>query len=143
MEIRLTPEERFEVFGDFDPDEHAGEARERWGGTDAYEQSRRRTASYGKEEWLRIKGEADGIERRLAAALADGVAPDAPEAMDAAEEHRLHITRWFYDCTHEMHANLARMYVDDPRFAAHYEEVAAGLSAYVRDAVLANSERAG
>src|SRR3954452_11758466 len=34
--IQLTPEERFEVFGGFDPDEHAQEAQERWGDTDAY-----------------------------------------------------------------------------------------------------------
>ncbi len=35
MGVSLTPEERFEVFGDFDPDEYAGEAEQRWGDTDA------------------------------------------------------------------------------------------------------------
>src|SRR5262245_31499382 len=33
MGIPLTPEERFEVFGDFDPDAHAAEVEERWGDT--------------------------------------------------------------------------------------------------------------
>src|SRR4051812_43996547 len=37
--LRLTPEEKFEVFGDHDPDQHADEARDRWGDTDAYRQS--------------------------------------------------------------------------------------------------------
>jgi DNA-binding transcriptional MerR regulator len=31
----MTPDERLKAFGDFDPEEHADEARERWGNTDA------------------------------------------------------------------------------------------------------------
>ncbi|GDY43742.1 hypothetical protein SANT12839_046240 [Streptomyces antimycoticus] len=31
MGINLTPEEKFEVFGDFDPDEHQEEVEQRWG----------------------------------------------------------------------------------------------------------------
>jgi hypothetical protein len=30
MSVRLTPEERFEVFGDFRPKDHAGVAERRW-----------------------------------------------------------------------------------------------------------------
>lgn len=50
MGISLTPEERFEVFGDFDPEAHAEEAAERWGGYDAYQASQRRTAAYTKAD---------------------------------------------------------------------------------------------
>jgi hypothetical protein len=42
-----------------------------------------------------------------------------------------------------MHAGLGEMYVNDPRFAANYDKVRAGLAAYVRDAILANARRAG
>ena len=59
--LNLTPEERFEVFGDHDPEEHADEARERWGDTDAYRQSQQRTARYTKDDWLRIKAEAEAV----------------------------------------------------------------------------------
>ena len=45
MDVRLTPEEKFEVFGDFDPDRYAEEVEQRWGGTDAYKESQRRTAA--------------------------------------------------------------------------------------------------
>ena len=45
MGINLTPEERFEVFGDFNPDEHAAEVEERWGDTDAYRESQRRVGA--------------------------------------------------------------------------------------------------
>ena len=57
-----------------------------------------------------------------------------------AEDHRQHISRRFYDCSPELHASLADMYVADERFAAHYERRAAGLAQYVHDAVKANAD---
>ena len=54
MGIPLTPEERFEVFGDFDPDEHAAEVEERWGDGEPYRESQRRVARYTKADWERI-----------------------------------------------------------------------------------------
>src|SRR5512142_185362 len=36
MGIGLTPEERFEVFGDNDPSQYEAEVEERWGDTDAF-----------------------------------------------------------------------------------------------------------
>jgi len=132
----------FEVFGDFDPTEHAEEAEQRWGGTDAYTESRRRTSSYRKEDWLQIKAEAGAVEQRLAAALASGLPADRAEAMAAAEAHRAHISRWFYDCGYDIHRGLAQMYVADERFAAHYDRQAAGLAQYVHDAIIANADRA-
>jgi DNA-binding transcriptional MerR regulator len=141
MGIGLTPQERFEVFGDFDPDEYAEEARERWGGTDAFEESRRRTARYTKNDWQAISAEAGEVLQGFAAAYAAGVPADGEQAMEVAERHRVHITRWFYDCTYEIHRGLGEMYVADPRFAANYENVAEGLSRYVRDAIHANAGR--
>ena len=143
MGISLTPEERFEVFGDFDPDQYEEEVQERWGETDAYKESRRRTSSYTKEDWVRIKAEGEDVEARFAAALAAGVPADSEQAMDIAEEHRQQISRNFYDCPPEMHAGLGRMYVEDERFTAHYEQRAAGLAQYVSDAVQANAARQG
>lgn len=87
------PEELFEVFGEFDPGEHADEVEERWGDTDAYRESQRRVTTYGKADWQRIKAEAEDHGRRLVAAFEAGHAPDSPEGMDLAEEHRQHIGR--------------------------------------------------
>src|SRR5690349_15796844 len=88
MGISLTPEERFEVFGENDPSQYEAEVEERWGETDAYAQSRRKTSSYTKEDWLRIKAEGADVEARFAAALRDGAPADSERAMDLAEEHR-------------------------------------------------------
>jgi DNA-binding transcriptional MerR regulator len=143
MGISLTPEERFEVFGEQDPAQYDAEVSQRWGETDAYAQSKRKTAAYTKDDWLRIKAEGADLEARFAAALRDGVPPDAEPAMDLAEEHRQSITRNYYDCSPEMHAGLGRMYVEDERFTAHYEEIAPGLARYVSTAVQANAARQG
>ncbi|QTE00022.1 MerR family transcriptional regulator [Streptomyces cyanogenus] len=141
MGINLSPEEKFEVFGDFDPDQYADEVQERWGDTEAYRQSQRRTASYTKEDWKRINEEMDAIHRRMADLLAEGVPADSEAAMDVAEEHRLWITGAYYDCGHEMHACLGEMYVADARFTATYEAIRTGLAGYLRDAIVANAAR--
>jgi DNA-binding transcriptional MerR regulator len=141
MGISLTPEERLEVFGDFDPDRHEEEARERWGGTDSYKQSQRRTAGYTKDDWLRIKAEGADLEQRLAAALTGGVTANSDDALDLAEQHRQQTVRWFYDCPYELHRALGDMYVADPRFTSYYERVAPGLAQYLRDAIHANADR--
>src|SRR5215203_6580054 len=114
--IRLTPEERLEVFGEFRPEDYAEEAEQRWGGTEPYKESQRRVSKYTKEDWKRLKAEEEEIQGRLAAALYAGLSSDSEEARAAAEAHRQHISRWFYECTYEIHRGLTEMYVSDERF---------------------------
>ncbi len=139
----LTAEEKLEVFGDFDPDQYDDEARERWGETDAWRQSRQRTSAYTKDDWQRIKAEAAGINDRFVSLMHSGAPATSIQAMDLAEEHRQHLSRWFYDCGYDIHRGLAGMYVNDPRFTASIDAAANGLAAYIRDAILANADRAG
>ena len=131
------------MFGEHDPARYEAEVEERWGETDAYAQSKRKTAAYSKDDWLQILAEGEDIEARFAAALQSGVPADSEQAMDLAEEHRQQISRNFYDCPPEMHAGLGRMYVEDERFTAHYEQRAPGLAQYVSTAVQANAARQG
>ncbi len=138
---QMSDEELFEVFGDFDPSEYEDEARERWGGTAAYRESARRTKGYTKDDWERFKREGDAVVEELATLMDEGVAADDARAMDAAERHRLQIDRWFYPCPHEMHVELGRMYVADPRFAATYDKVRPGMAQYLCDAIAANAAR--
>jgi MerR family transcriptional regulator, thiopeptide resistance regulator len=141
MGINLSPDERLEVFGDFDPDEHAAEVEERWGDTDAYRESMRRTGGYTKADWRRIKAEGQAAVDALAAALRAGLPADSSEAMDGAEMHRLQIDRNFYACSYQMQLGLAQMYLADPRFTATHEKVEPGLAQYVHDAIVANAAR--
>ena len=142
MGIELTPEERFEVWGDFDPAEHAGEVESRWGETEAYKESNRRTRSYSKQDWIQCKEESEQVTTGLIAAMQAGEPADGIVAMDLAEAHRLHIDRWFYPLGYEMHVGLADMYLADLRFTATYEEMATGLAGYIAAAIRANAARA-
>ena len=127
---KLTKEEQKELFGDGFSDDYAEEAEQRWGETEAWKQSQKRTSKYTKEDWVRIKSEMETAGLAFVA------------AMDAAEQSRLHIDTWFYDITPEFHRNLGDMYVADPRFTKTYEDIKVGMAQYVRDAIHANADRA-
>ncbi|MGI5481483.1 MerR family transcriptional regulator [Streptomyces lavendofoliae] len=141
MGIDLTPEEKFEVFGDHDPDQYEEEVRQRWGGTDAYRESARRTARYTKADWQRMKEETADWGARYQAVMADGEPPTGERAMDLAEEHRRQIVRWYYECTYDIHRCLADMYVADERFTAYYDAIRPGLAEHLHAAIHANAAR--
>ena len=130
------------TFKDFKPEQYEAEAEQRWGNTDAFKESKRRTARYTKADWELIKQEAAAVYLRLGDLMAAGEAPDAPAVLDAAEAHRQHISRWFYDCSYEIHAGLGELYVNDARFTANIDRARPGLSAYLRAAFAANAARA-
>ena len=142
MGIALTPEEQFEIFGTDKFAQYAEEAEQRWGDTEAWKQSQRRSAAYTKDDWITIKAQADANIAGFAEAMRAGEPATGTVAMDLAEEHRQHISRWFYDCGHDQHRGLAEMYISDPRYTAPYDEIEPGFSQYVHDAILANADRA-
>ncbi|MFG2918010.1 MerR family transcriptional regulator [Kitasatospora sp. NPDC048298] len=140
MGIQLTPEEKFEIFGEGYQEEWEQEAEQRWGDTEAWAESQRRAGSYSKADWERIQAEMTGLNDRLAEAVTAGEPADGPVATDLAEEHRQHICRNFYDCTFTVHRGLAELYVSDSRWTDTYEKLAPGLAQWLHDAILANAD---
>ena len=128
--IKLTKEEQKELFGDGFNDDYADEAEQRWGDTEAWKQSRRRTSKYTKADWAEVKAEMDASNVAFVSAMA------------AAEQHRLHIHHRFYDLTPEFHRGLGDMYLADPRFTKTYEDMPPGMARSVRDAIHGNADRA-
>ena len=139
--LPMDAKERFAGFESFDQSKYEDEARERWGETDSFKESMRRTKSYSKADWVKIKAEGEGIWERMGALLKAGEAASSEAAMDLAEEHRVHIDRWFYRCSSQMHGGLAQMYTADPRFAEYFESRHEGLAAFVQAAIEANGLR--
>jgi len=139
--IDLTPEEIFDVFGSSDPTVYDDEAAARWSETAQYQQSRRRTSTYGKAQWAQIKAEGDDIQQHLGTVFRSGAAAHTSAAMDAVEAHRAYVTRWFYDLSPQLHCQLGEMFVSDPRFTETYEAIAPGLTAWVHAAIEANAQR--
>lgn len=138
----MTDDDMRELFGD-GFDDYQAEAAQKWGDTEEWKESQRRAKSYGKDDWVQIKGEGEAVEKALSDAFRAGLAPDSETAMDAAEQHRLHVNRWFYDCPPALHRKLGDMYVSDPKYVATYDESFGlpGLAAYCRDAIHANADR--
>jgi DNA-binding transcriptional MerR regulator len=129
------------IFDGFDPADHEEEAEERWGGTDAWRESQRRTKAYAKADWEELKREQAAIYDEAFRALSAGKAASDAEVMDIAERHRLSIDRWFYPCDRAMHARLADLYENDGRFAANIDRYGAGLTPFLVAAIRANGRR--
>ena len=139
--VEMSPEEKLEVFGEFDPEAHVGEAEERWGDSDAYKQSAQRTGTYTKADWEKIGEENRQINNGLLALIETNVPATDAAAMDLAEAHRKHISTRFYDCSYETHAGLGEMYVADERFRSNIDKAGEGLAEYLSAAIAANVAR--
>lgn len=127
------------MFDGFDPADHEAEARERWGHTEAYQESARRAKQYGKPEWEAIRNESEAIYARLAKLMQQGAAGSDPAVQAAVEDHRQHIERWFYPCSSQMHKGLGEMYVADSRFTATLDgKGGPGFARFFRDAIAAS-----
>ncbi len=112
---------------------YAEEARQKYGHTDAYKESQKRTSRYTKEDWARIMQRSDEIHSRLAALM--DKEPSHPEVQEAIGQWRQHITDSFYDCTPEIFRGLGDLYVSDERFTANIDRVKPGLAGFMREAM--------
>jgi DNA-binding transcriptional MerR regulator len=132
-----------EMFGAFDKEaieEYKEEARERWGGTEAYKVSERRTAKYTKTDWERINNESREIHQRLAEIMEAGETPSDSEAQEQVGRWFKHIDKYFYPCTPEIFKGLGEMYVSDPRFTKVYEDLSPGLAEFMKNAMTKYAE---
>ncbi|MGW4887557.1 MerR family transcriptional regulator [Streptomyces murinus] len=143
--VSLTPQERFEAFGEITFDlSYATEAELKWADSAGQRESMARAAAHTKEDWRRLMSEASAWRAELLAAFDEGEPSDGERAMDLAEEHRLHISRWFTSCPPGMHLRIADDFVADPRAFALVvppSQQRPGLAVYTRRAVRANASR--
>jgi DNA-binding transcriptional MerR regulator len=143
--VSLTPQERFEVFGEVTFDlSYATEAELKWARSEGQREAMARAAAHTKEDWRRLMGEAAAWRAELLAVFDEGEPSDGERAMDLAEEHRLHIGRWFTACPPDMHRRIADDFVADPRAFALVvppSQQRPGLAAYTCKAVHANAAR--
>jgi len=135
VNMTMQPEDFKTLFDGFDPEDYEDEARTRWGTSAAYKESARRTSQYGKPAWEAIRRDSDAIHARLCELMQHGATASDPAVQAAVEDHRMHIDRWFYPCSPQVHRGLGELYVADPRFAANLDKVAPGFAQFLRDAI--------
>lgn len=112
---------------------YAEETKQKYGHTDAYKESEKKTSGYTKEDWARIFEESGRIYKTIADNMDKGSAD--PEVQKAVAAWRQHITDSFYDCTPEIFRGLADLYVDDERFTANIDKIKPGLARFLSDAM--------
>ena len=115
--------------------QHKAEAKERWGATEAFQESQRRLASYSTVEKKNAQAAQEEALQGILDVMDRGLPPTSMEAIVAADHCRHVISRWYFECTPEMHKQLATLYVTDERFRAFYESRREGLAQYFHDAI--------
>ena len=115
--------------------QHDAEARERWGATEAFQESQKRLASYSTVEKKNAQAAQEEALQGILDVMDRGLPPTSMEAIVAADHCRHVISRWYFECTPEMHKQLATLYVTDERFRAFYETRREGLAQYFHDAI--------
>lgn len=143
--VSLTPQERFDVFGEIIFDlSYATEARLKWADSAGQREAMARAAAHTKEDWRQLMAEAAAWRGELLAAYDAGEPGDGQRAMDLAEKHRRYVTRWFTTCPPDMHRRIADDVVADPRAFALVvppSQQRPGLASYLCKAVHANASR--
>lgn len=115
--------------------QYADEVRERWGDTEAYKESERRTAGYSQSDWNAVYDGMDAIIAGFAELKAEGVSPDSEEARMQIEKLKQFITKNMYACNDEILAGLGQMYVADERFTKNIDQHGEGTAAYISECV--------
>ncbi|WP_079477191.1 MerR family transcriptional regulator [Halobacillus salinus] len=133
----MTDKERFEPFSREEMERHQekyeAEVKERWGDTDAYRESKQKTASYTDEDWKKIQHESNEIDRQIIARMDYG--PADQEVQKLIGQKQQHITDHFYSCSDEIFRGLGDMYVNDPRFKKNIDKWKEGYAEFLRDAI--------
>lgn len=130
----LTVEEIGEILGEANFAAHQSEAEERYGDTDDWRESRKRTASWHSADWRHNAERFHDIERRMIDAIRDGVAPDSERVAGLVEEHREALSE-FFPVTPAKHYIMSRTYVHDERFSEHYDSQQVGFAQWLADAI--------
>lgn len=114
-------------------DRYAEEAKRRWGGTPAYEESREKERGRTDAQRESLQRETEEIFR----AFADARALDAGDARVQALVARWQafITRSYYACSKEMLAGLGQMYTADERFAKNLDRYGEGTASLMSRAI--------
>lgn len=138
QEETMTTDKIKNILGsDWDP-KYQEEAEQRWGDTQEWEKSQKAMKSMKEEDWIAAKAENEALAEALVKADEEGVKPGSERANELAERHKATIDRW-YTTSYSKQVILARMYVDDERFAPTYNHK----TEYLRDIVEANAQAQG
>ena len=109
------------------------EAKARWGQTDFYKESIKRTRSYSEQDWERINAQASSIYEAFAKIM--GEPPHNNEAQQLVGAWQQYLTQYFYNCTKDVLEALGQLYVSDQRFTEKIDKHGQGLAKFMSQAI--------
>lgn len=116
-------------------EKYAKEAKEKWGGTDAYKESVKKTSAYSKEKWNEINSGMDSILSKFAECMKNGGEPEGEAALTLVKRWQDFITENYYTCTKEILAGLGQMYTGDERFRENIDRHGEGTAEFMSRAI--------
>lgn len=114
-------------------EQYAAEAKERWGESEAYQESARRDAGRTKADRDAIQQASEDVIRAFAALV--GVNASDARVQSLVQRWQSFITAHYYNCTNEILAGLGQMYVADERFQNNLDAFGAGTAKLMSDAI--------
>ncbi len=87
---------------------YAKEVKERWGNTEAYAESEKKTASYDDNKWSMVNGGMDALIKEFSAIRNES--PESEQAQELVKKWQAYITENFYNCTDDILSGLGQMY---------------------------------
>ena len=136
--IEMTDKEKFEGFKqkmiDDNEKKYGKEVRAKYG-DDKVDGYNRKLGKMTREQYQEAEKLAVDVIETLKSAVAEGD-PAGELAQKAADLHRQWLCYYWDSYSKEAHAGVARMYVEDERFKAYYDEKQPGGAEFLRDAIL-------
>ncbi len=123
-------------------EEYAKEAEARWGATDAYKESQKKTAAYDKEKWSELQEGMSDLIRAFGTALSQGRSPQDEAVQTLVRQWKDFISSNYYTCTNEILAGLGQMYVADERFKKNMDRKQEGTAQFMAEAIQIYCEKA-
>ena len=115
--------------------QYEAEAKQRFGDTDAYKESRAKTADYSKDKWNDVLGGLSGVLAEFAECRKCGESAGSDAAQRLVKKLQDYITANFYHCTDDILAGLGQMYVCDERFRQNIDRHGDGTAAFIAAAI--------
>ncbi|WP_033844570.1 MerR family transcriptional regulator [Geobacillus icigianus] len=135
--ISMSDEEKFAAFKEQLIEENErkyGEEIRRKYGDEHVDRSNDRLRKMTKEQVDEAERLSQEVLEALKEAMQDGD-PAGEAAQRAADLHRQWLCFWWDHYSKEAHAGLARLYVEDERFKAYYDQVHPGAAEFLKEAI--------
>ena len=115
--------------------QYADEVKARWGNTDAYKESKEKTASMTDGEKQTALDGMSFIMAEFGEAMKKGFSSESEASQALCKKLQQFITDNFYTCTKEILSGLGEMYVLDERFRENIDKNGNGTAEFVSEAI--------